>query len=383
MLAVNGIRYVCVVAVNADKGIEEALLHIGNQHHLALRKIFLIYLHYSEALAVYGSVDEIKLVLVNDKVGARLGVGNKHGLIPSALYKIVCGQEALLALLLTDEIINSVADDVGRVLPAGIIDKIGGSHVFPGDKIAALDDAVEVTRIRACVVIGLAVLYTGRELLHDPDIAPHCLEGDFITRKPFGTSFIEKNTGGIGALGDIGCYSLDMVLNAIGYPKPLTVTGYKSAFFGTQPSYYPKHPEYAEKFGVDDFAAGFVRLEGGIILDFRISWAMNMDTAGDTLILGTKGGLRIPSTECWNGSVGGPMKIYKEIAGSQVEITVPIINETASLFDKKIRSFLDAVKEGSPAPIPSSQIIINQAILDGIVRSSELGKEIEITIPEV
>ena len=200
---------------------------------------------------------------------------------------------------------------------------------------------------------------------------------------PFGTSFIEKNTGGIGALGDIGCYSLDMVLNAIGYPKPLTVTGYKSAFFGTQPSYYPKHPEYAEKFGVDDFAAGFVRLEGGIILDFRISWAMNMDTAGDTLILGTKGGLRIPSTECWNGSVGGPMKIYKEIAGSQVEITVPIINESGDLFDKKIRSFLDAVKEGAPAPIPSSQIIINQAILDGIVRSSELGKEIEIEIPEL
>ena len=68
---------------------------------------------------------------------------------------------------------------------------------------------------------------------------------------PFGTSFIEKETGGIGALGDIGCYSLDMLLNAIGYPKPLTVTGYKSAFFGKDPNYssYVKsgHPEYAEK----------------------------------------------------------------------------------------------------------------------------------------
>ena len=52
---------------------------------------------------------------------------------------------------------------------------------------------------------------------------------------PFGTTFIEKETGGIGALGDIGCYSLDMVLNAIGYPKPLTVTGYKSEFFDEVP----------------------------------------------------------------------------------------------------------------------------------------------------
>ncbi|MBR5615561.1 MAG: Gfo/Idh/MocA family oxidoreductase, partial [Clostridia bacterium] len=29
---------------------------------------------------------------------------------------------------------------------------------------------------------------------------------------PFGTTFIENDTAGIGALGDIGCYSLDMVL---------------------------------------------------------------------------------------------------------------------------------------------------------------------------
>lgn len=201
---------------------------------------------------------------------------------------------------------------------------------------------------------------------------------------PFGTTFIEKETGGIGALGDIGCYSLDMVLNAVGYPKPLTVSGYKSAFFGTRPEYYPTHPEYAAKFGVDDFAAAFVRLEGDIILDFRIAWAMNMDTPGDTIILGTKGGLRIPSTECWNGSVGGPMKIYHEVAGEQVETEIPIIKPgEEGLFYDKIRSFLDAVKENGTAPVPTSQIIYNQAILDGIVKSAEQGREIEIQIPEI
>ena len=102
---------------------------------------------------------------------------------------------------------------------------------------------------------------------------------------PFGTTFIEESTAGLGALGDIGCYSLDLVLNAIGYPKPLTVSGYKSAFFGTDPNYVgyreDKREEYASKFGVDDFAAAFVRLEGGIVLDFRIAWAMNLDTPGD------------------------------------------------------------------------------------------------------
>ncbi len=205
---------------------------------------------------------------------------------------------------------------------------------------------------------------------------------------PFGTTFIEDKTAGLGALGDIGCYSLDMVLNAIGYPKPLTVSGYKSAFFGTDPKYSnyvaTGHPEYAALFGVDDFAAAFVRLEGGIILDFRIAWAMNIDTPGDTIILGTKGGLRIPSTECWNGTVGGPMKIYHEVAGSQVVTEIPIIPmKGPSLFDRKIRTFLDACKNGTPAPVPSSQILYNQAILDGVAKSSVVGREIEIEIPEI
>ena len=199
---------------------------------------------------------------------------------------------------------------------------------------------------------------------------------------PFGTSFIEKETAGLGALGDIGCYSLDMVLNAIGYPKPLTVSGYKSDFFGKSTKYSNK-PEYADIFGVDDFAAAFVRLEGGIILDFRIAWAMHLDTSGDTIIMGKNGGLRIPSTECWNGSIGGPMTIYHDVAGKQVETIIPELDNPYDNFYLKIRSFLDASMNGGEPPVPSSQIIYNQAIIDGIARSSELGREIEIEIPEI
>ncbi len=207
---------------------------------------------------------------------------------------------------------------------------------------------------------------------------------------PFGTSFIEDATAGLGALADIGCYSLDMVLNSLGYPKPLTVTGVKSDFFGKDPNYigYKKcgHPEYAEKFGVDDFAAAFIRLEGGIVIDFRIAWAMNLDTSGDTIIYGTKGSLRIPSTECWNGSIGGDLVIYHEVAGNQVTTKLPMKKEipgAPSNFDKKIRSFLDAIKNGTAAPVPSSEILYNQAILDSIAKSSDLGREVEVVIPEV
>ncbi len=197
-----------------------------------------------------------------------------------------------------------------------------------------------------------------------------------------GSTFIEKSTGGIGALGDIGCYSLDMVLNAIGYPKPLTVSGYTSDFFGKNPKY---NGADAARFSVDDFAAAFIRLEGGIILDFRIAWAMHVNTPGDTIIFGTEGALRIPSTDCWNGSVGGPMTLYHDVCGAQTETVIPILPNTGKggLFDKKIRSFLDAVKTNGPAPVPTSQILYNQAIIDGINRSAECGHEVEIKFAEI
>ncbi len=203
-------------------------------------------------------------------------------------------------------------------------------------------------------------------------------------------SFIREDTAGVGALGDIGCYSLDLVLNALGYPKPLTVTGYKSDFFGKDAGYCGYKgkaytpDELAKTFGVDDFAAGFIRLEGGIILDFRISWAMNMDTPGDTIILGTKGGLRVPSTDCWNGTIGGPLKIYHEVAGLQTFTEIPLVqNGSLTYWDQKIRTFLDAARTGGKAPVPIDQIIYNQAIVSGIVRSSELGREIELEFPEL
>lgn len=198
-------------------------------------------------------------------------------------------------------------------------------------------------------------------------------------------TFIEKDKAGLGALADIGCYSIDLVMNALGNPKPLTVTGTATDYFGTTPEAYSQvgKPECAKKFTVDDFASAYIRLEGGIVLDFRIAWYMHVDTPGDTILMGTKGALRIPSTDCWNGSFNKPMTLYHDVAGEPVETVIPLLPATPDLFDRKIRSFLDAIITGSKAPVPTDEIIYNQAILDGIARSSELGREVEIVIPEV
>ena len=109
---------------------------------------------------------------------------------------------------------------------------------------------------------------------------------------------------------------------------------------------------------------------------------MHPDTPGDTIIFGKEGALRIPSTDCWNGSVGGPMTLYHDVCGARTETKIPIFG-SGDLFEQKVRSFLDASVNHTESPVPTSQIIINQAIIDGICRSAKIGKEIEIEIPEV
>jgi len=72
--------------------------------------------------------------------------------------------------------------------------------------------------------------------------------------------------------------------------------------------------------------------------------------------------------------------IYHEVAGTQVETTIPL-EPNDDLWHLKIRSFLDASKNGGAAPVSSKQIYYNQAILDGISKSSAVGREIELDLP--
>jgi predicted dehydrogenase len=69
-----------------------------------------------------------------------------------------------------------------------------------------------------------------------------------------------------------------------------------------------------------------------------------------------------------------------------VEVEIPLLPQGDSfggLFYKKLRSFIDAIRTGGEAPVPSSQIFYNQAILDAIVKSADLGCEIVVALPEL
>lgn len=199
-----------------------------------------------------------------------------------------------------------------------------------------------------------------------------------------GGSFINKSSAGVGALGDIGTYSIDLALNALGNPRPLTVSAYTTNHFGTNPKYHPE----SNNFEVEDFGVAMVRLERDITMYIKISWAMHMDTLGPGIFLGKNAGLKItpagagPWSGVWDGGIGTMSLFYDKSTNEHVEEKLPIVEHSLDIFSEKIKDFVNAVKNNKPAPIPGEDIILNQAIIDAIIRSSESGKEIEIELPE-
>ncbi len=202
---------------------------------------------------------------------------------------------------------------------------------------------------------------------------------------PAGT-FVEKEKAGYGCLGDIGCYSIDECLHAIRYPKPLTVSAIATNHFGKNPKYWPG----ADTFEVDDFSVALVRMEGDVTYVFKQSWAMHADTLGDTLWLGTEGAIKVRCTE---DELHRPSRVmyYTDVNGQHVDSYVlPSIpfnayegSRPVDIWPAKMRGFVDAVLTGGPAPVPGEEILYNQAICDGIYRSSQLGREVEIDIPVI
>jgi hypothetical protein len=77
------------------------------------------------------------------------------------------------------------------------------------------------------------------------------------------------------------------------------------------------------------------------------------------------------------------MVLYHDVAGEPVETIIPLLPATTDLWNRKIRSFLNAIITGGRAPVPTDEILYNQAIIDGIFRSSELGHEVTVEIPEI
>ena len=187
-----------------------------------------------------------------------------------------------------------------------------------------------------------------------------------------GGNFVKKATAGAGSLVDIGVYAIHAALTLLGDVSPVTV----SAFAGSPLA--KRYPRVNHGFGgswtsdqveVEEFAAGLVRFSNGSILVVKSAWNSNIDSMGRSFFLGTKGGLALD-----------PLELYVNQQIGDLNMTsVPKNVRPTEDWPEKIKVFAECVRDGTPSPIDRRPVFLVNVLMDGMLRSAEAGREVEVT----
>ena len=124
-----------------------------------------------------------------------------------------------------------------------------------------------------------------------------------------------------------------------------------------------------DRITVEDFAAGFVRFKNGAALSLECSWLANIREPEVTKItlIGTEAGAEWPV-----------LSVFGEKAGSTTDINLKFPDDGVGGHQKEIAAFAEAVLTGKPSPVPTEQSLNVIKILDGLYRSSETGREVQL-----
>ena len=190
---------------------------------------------------------------------------------------------------------------------------------------------------------------------------------------PGRAGFIYKSNSGGGACIDIGVHVLDLVLWLMDKWAPVSVSGVSLCKLSKRPDSWSEWggADYDRKgFDVEDFAAGFVRFADGSALNLEVSWMLNMKPRSDQRIelYGTEGGAALPAAE-----------VYTHTSRGYVNTTVEALDTKEKAHHAEIRAFAECVLKDEPVPVPPRQSRVVMAILDGLYRSQETGKEVRLT----
>jgi len=123
---------------------------------------------------------------------------------------------------------------------------------------------------------------------------------------------------------------------------------------------------------VEDFAAAFVRFENGASLILEVSWLLHHDTQGEDMqmwLYGTKGGCHWPKCELLRSSYK-TMQQYNSVLKNTPDAQEPHAQECIE--------FAEAIAKGQPSPVPPEESLLVMAILDGLYRSQEAGREVKL-----
>ena len=190
---------------------------------------------------------------------------------------------------------------------------------------------------------------------------------------PTRPGFIMKEHSSGGPCIDIGVHILDLTLWFMGNPKPVAVSGvartelaHKTGAFSIWGGPIPS------EFDVEDFATAFVRFENGATLVLEVSWLLHHDTDGEDMqmwLYGTEGGCHWPKCEVFTTNYD---------TGQHYNCKLQRTRDTLEAHALECVEFAQAIVDGAPSPVPAEQSLQVMTILDGIYRSQQVGREVQL-----
>ncbi len=194
----------------------------------------------------------------------------------------------------------------------------------------------------------------------------------FLRRRnlPVRPSFITKSDSGGGPCIDIGVHILDLALHFMGFPEPVTVTGITPCKLGKRTDIRGWWGEWdRERMSVEDFAAGFVRFANGAALSLECSWLLNIkEREYQRIVLcGLEAGAEWPE-----------LTVHGEEAGCLTDTKLSFPDDRVDGHHTELLEFALAALKGQPSPVPPEESLIVMRILNGLYRSYETGREVEV-----
>ncbi|MCM8768249.1 MAG: Gfo/Idh/MocA family oxidoreductase [Candidatus Omnitrophica bacterium] len=192
-----------------------------------------------------------------------------------------------------------------------------------------------------------------------------------------GTWFTERGLAGGGPMMDIGVHALDFVIHLLGAPQPQKILGVTFDYFRDQAvdgGWPPAETRIGDKplgsITVEDMAAAFVKLSGGICLYVEASWAAHLAPQFYTIILGKKAGAQMPDP----ANANQPLKVFSEMKNIMTDITPTV--PKSDVFQEEINHFLECIRKDTQ-PITTKQEILSVVkIIEAIYRSAKTGKPV-------
>ena len=190
----------------------------------------------------------------------------------------------------------------------------------------------------------------------------------------------EHNAGG--PLCDLGVHILDFLFWTIGNPKVISASAstYRKlsdideglvtslADSGAPIGVFTPRPYDYHEFNVEDFAAGFLRMENGASVVIKTSWAINLPENFTISIAGTKGGLQLP-----------PVKLFNNQGRYQSDVLPNVLPDRDVSFSGHYgltRNFIQFLRGNEEMLVKEVEALNVVRAIEALYRSAEVGHEV-------